>query len=551
MPINDQLPSFFKGEVFDDEESLKTYSKDASIFEIKPQIALAPKDAEDIKALVKYVNANPQENLSLTPRSAATCMSGGPLTDSIVLDMTKHFNQVLEVGEGFARTQPGVYYRDFEKKTLELNLLLPCYTSSREICTVGGMVGNNSAGELSLSYGQTKDWVKRLKVVLSDGNEYILEPLDKAGLDKKLAQQDFEGEIYRKTFDLVSSNSDLVQAARPKTSKNSAGYLLWDIWDGHTFDLTKLFTGSQGTLGIVTEIEFKLIQPKTHSALLLIYLHDLNALDQIVNKVLEHKPESFECFDDQTIKYALRFLPELTKKFKQNSALSVFLQFIPEYIQYLTQSLPKLVLIANFVGMDNAEAIRKALDTQESLKELTQDTKIRLDQATEKFWITRRESFALLKNHATHMRTAPFIDDIIVDPKNLPTFLPRLKAILDPYKKQLIHTLAGHIGNGNFHIIPLVNLNDPRSKEVIPEVARKVFDLVFEFGGSMAGEHNDGLVRGMYLEKMYGENVYQLFKEIKYIFDPQNIFNPHKKSDATEEYSLDHISGVQIHAHGS
>src|SRR3989344_5848563 len=137
MALKDQIQSIIKGEKLDDQQTLNTYSKDESIFIIKPQLVLFPKDSEDIKALVKYINENPEQNLSLTPRAAATCMSGGPLNDSIILDMTKYFNSVLEVGDNFDRTQPGVFYRDFEKKTLEKGLILPCYTSSREICTVG------------------------------------------------------------------------------------------------------------------------------------------------------------------------------------------------------------------------------------------------------------------------------------------------------------------------------------------------------------------------------------------------------------------------------
>ena len=157
----------------------------------------------------------------------------------------------------------------------------------------------------------------------------------------------------------------------------------------------------------------------------------------------------------------------------------------------------------------------------------------------EKFWVIRRQSFGLLKNHTKGMRTAPFIDDIIVNPEHLPEFLPKLDKIFEPYTDKIIYTLAGHIGNGNFHIIPLMDFSRDDTKEIIRDLSEQVFKLVFEYKGSMAAEHNDGLVRGIYLEQMYGKEVYELFREVKEIFDPNRIFNPNKKVDATFKYSFE------------
>lgn len=551
MPVKDQIKEFFKGEILDDEESLIKYSKDASIFEIRPQLVLFPKDSIDIEKLVNFIKLNPHSKLSLTVRSAGTCMSGGPINDGIILDMTKYFNKVIQVNSSSAITQPGVFYRDFEKQTLSKNLLLPCYTSSKEINTVGGMVGNNSAGEKTLKYGQTKDWVKKLKVILVDGQEYTFGPITKTQLDKKIEQNNFEGKIYKRIFELIDENYQLIQNSKPHLSKNSAGYLLWEIWDGEIFDLSKLFVGSQGTLGVISEIEFNLVEPEPYSAMLVAELHELGSLDKIVNTVLQYKPESFECFDDQTLKYSLRFSKDCVKRFKENSFLSIYLQFLPDFLKQLRGTLPKLTLMANFTGKSKGEAIHHCLNAQEALSELEIHSEIKLDHLIEKYWVIRRESFSLLKNHSAKMKTAPFIDDIIVDPKFLPEFLPRLQEILEPYKKLLIYTIAGHIGNGNFHIIPLMDLEKNEVKEIIPVLSQKVFDLVFEFKGSMAAEHNDGLVRGPFLEKMFGEDMYQLFKEVKYIFDPNNIFNPHKKVDASFEYSYNLISHRQDMHHGS
>lgn len=542
MPLEDSIRAIIDGQVTSDEAVLTSYSTDASIFEIKPQLVVYPKDSQDIQKLVKFAQRS-KEKVSLTARSAGTDMSGGAVNDSIILDLTRHFNKILKVGLSYAVTQPGVFYRDFEKETLKHNLILPSYPASREICTVGGMVGNNSAGEKTLSFGQTENYVQRLKVVLTDGNEYIFEPLSKKGLDKKIAQKNFEGEIYQKMHKLIETNFDLIQSAKPKVSKNSAGYALWSIWDGKTFDLTKLIVGSQGTLGIVTEIEFRLVPPHKYSKLLVIFLYNIGHLGEVVEKILSSKPESFESYDDKTFEFGLRFWPEVVKVIRPKNIFSLGLSFIPEAWMVLKHGPAKLVLMAEFTGDDESSVIQKCLEAQQSIKKYHLLSRITTNEDdANKYWALRRESFNLFRHHSGDKRTAPFIDDIIVAPQHLAEFLPKLQKILKPYQELMVYTIAGHIGNGNFHIIPMVDLKDPKVRAIIPKLADEVYNLVFQYQGSMAAEHNDGLIRGPFLKKMYGDKIYTLFKETKSIFDPKNIFNPHKKIDATFEYLLTHIS---------
>lgn len=540
--VKQKIQEFLKGEVEDDEATLDAFSRDASVFELKPSLVVAPKDVEDIKNLVKFVAEAKQQglDLSLTPRSAGTDMSGGPLTTSIVIDMKRHLNRVRDIGLDFAITQPGVYYRDFERMTLMHDLLMPSYPASREICTVGGIVSNNAGGEKSLTFGKTEDYVRRLKVVLHDGNEYVFQKLSQLDLKRKMDQKNLEGEIYRNVFKLVNDNYDLLQKAKPKVSKNSAGYFLWNVWDKKTFDLTKLFVGSQGTLGIITEITFSLVRPKHHSRLLVIFLRDLEFLAQLVNEVLAHKPESFESYDDHTMKLALRFLPEIVRRIGKGRVYSLALQFAPEFLLLFTSGIPKLILLAEFTGDTEQEARKKAEQAQQDIAHFrlkTLVTKTKLD--TKKYWVIRRESFNLLRHHVHNKHTAPFIDDIVVNPEYLPKFLPELNEVMSHYK--LLYTVAGHIGDGNFHIIPLMDLSDPESKKIIPELSKKVYDLVFKYKGSMSGEHNDGLIRTPFLEQMYGEKIVRLFAETKKIFDPDNIFNPGKKVHVPISYAMHHL----------
>lgn len=558
-----EIKTKIQGEILTDNATLTKYSHDASIFEIRPEAVICPKNAEDVKNIVRWVAENkPKDpNLSITARSAGTDMGGGAINDSLILDFTAHFNKILQINTdpgrmntntaGYATVEPGVFYRDFEKASLEKNLILPCYTASKSLNTMGGMAANNSAGEKSLSYGQTKDFVEELDVVLSDGNLYTFKDLDNHQLEQKLKLASFEGEVYRKMFTLLKDNYDVIKKAIPTTSKNSAGYLLWEVYDKVRFNLAKVIVGSQGTLGLIMRIKYRLIRPKPKSELLVIFLKDLKPLGDLVATVLNYKPESFESFDDHTFKLAMKFLPGLLKKMSRGAGsdsggnvnfFKLGWQFLPEVWMTITGGVPKLILIAEFTGETEYEARKPMLEAQKEVEAKfnlkTHTTKSR--QEAEKYWVVRRESFSLLREHVHGMHTAPFIDDIIVHPKELPEFLPRLNKILEKYPK-LIYTIAGHAGDANFHIIPLMDFKQASNRMIIPKLSKEVYDLVLEYKGSITAEHNDGLVRTPFLEQMYGVAVYDLFKQTKRIFDPQNIFNPRKKVGGTVEYAMEHV----------
>ncbi len=538
-----EIKTKIKGEVFTDEATLHKYSRDASIFEIMPTCVVRPKNSQDVQALVKFVaehkTANPE--LSITARAAGTDMSGGAINDSIIADFTAHFNKIEMFNGNTVSVEPGVFYRDFEVQSLKRGLILPCYTASKSLNTVGGMVGNNSAGEKSLAYGQTKDYVLELSAVLSDGREYRFSELDNDQLEKKLKLPGFEGDLYRKVFRLVNDNYELIKQAKPTTSKNSAGYLLWEVWNKSKFNLAKLLVGSQGTLGLVTDIKFKLIKPKPKSELLVIFMKDLRCLGELIDCVTKYKPESFESFDDHTFKLAMRFLPDMIKRMK-GGLISLGWKFLPELWMTLTGGVPKLILIVEFTGEKEEEIYQKLFLAE---KEIQSKFKLKTHitaspSEAEKYWVIRRESFSLLRQHSKNLATAPFIDDIAVHPSQLPQFLPELNTILAKYPS-LIYTVAGHMGDANFHIIPLMDLRRADQRLIIPKLADEVYNLVLKYKGTITAEHNDGLIRSPYLEKMYGSQITDLFKQVKEIFDPQNIFNPRKKVGSSLEYSMDKI----------
>ncbi len=430
-----------------------------------------------------------------------------------------------------------MYFRDFDKETKKKNLELPSYTASRELNTVGGMAANNSGGEKNLKYGKTARYVEGLEVVLSDGQVHTLVSLEGEVLQKKLQEQSFEGELYRKVAALVGTpaHAKVIEKNKPQVEKNSSGYAVWDIGDGKTkLNLARLMVGAQGTLGIITKIHFKLVHPKPYASMAVIFVKNLSQLGELVPEVLKYQPDSFESYDDHTFSIAMKYLPELATQMK-SGLLSLGISFLPELWMALTGGIPKLVLIVEFRGDTQAEALQKAQKLAGEVAHNKDHVSVRVaktEAQARKYWAVRRESFNLLRKKVRGKRTAPFIDDFVVPPHTLPEFLPKLQKVMAEYPS-LTYTIAGHVGDGNFHIIPLVDPNDPTIRTTIDELSHKVYDLVVQYHGSISGEHNDGLIRTPYVEKMFGPEMYGLFMEVKKIFDPQNIFNPGKKVGTT------------------
>jgi FAD/FMN-containing dehydrogenase len=565
--LADEIKEFFHGEVLTDDTTLRKFSRDYSLFKVAPQVVVFPKDMDDLKHLVQFVAKKKAagENISLTGRSAGTDMTGGPLSQSIIVSFTQHFNHIKEIsdpsthstssgnntGQAYAVVEPGVYFRDFESELTPRGLLYPPYPASKDLCALGGMVNNNSGGEKTLRYGKTEDFVEELKMVLSDGEEHVIKPLAGDAFQAKLKEQGFEGDLYRKLYALIDGNYDVIKKAKPDVSKNSAGYYLWNVWDRQTgiFDLTKLIVGSQGTFGLLAEAKLRLVKANKYSQLVVIFLKDLQPVGDLVDEVLKFHPESVESYDDKTLSIAVKLWPQVIGSMKGN-VLKLMWQFLPEALMVLRGGMPKMIMLVELVSDDQADLAARLANLHAAVAEFAKthagiQVRVLRDAAEEeKYWTIRRESFALLHGHIKGKDTAPFIDDFIVKPEHIAEILPKVNAILDKYKKDLIYTIAGHPGNGNFHIIPLMNLRSERVRALIPIISEEVYQLVFQYHGSITAEHNDGLIRTPYLEEMYGAKIIELFGEAKKIFDPLNIFNPGKKVNGSLAYSVEHIAAT-------
>lgn len=526
------------------------YSTDASIFEVKPIGVTYPKNIEELKTLVRLADSLANESsvgpvgaadkqlvtkLTLSPRAAGTCMSGGSLTEGIMVDITKGFGEIGDIT--WDRTtqtsrvwvDAGVYYRDLEKKTLanaESNggpLIFPAYTSSKDICAVGGMVGNNASGEKSLRYGATIDNVLAVRMVCSNGQEYEFGELNHSEFEAKKKLNSLEGVIYKGIASILSQHSGAIAAAKPQVRKNAAGYGLWNIYksaDGgqeETFNIAKLIVGSQGTLGIVTKVLLNLVPAPKYTDMVVLPIHSLNDLAVAVKEILSHKPEGLETYDDNTYNLAKTYMPT-------EAGLAARVDG------------SKLVLFAQFALNTQAATRAAAQECVKSLNSKTGALADRFFQAVivedsaerEAHWAIRRASFRLIKNYADgKSRAVPVIEDTIVDVARYGEFLTKLQAILTDYNMK--YTFAGHIGDGSIRLIPLVDLTADGAVDKVFDLARRTYELVVEFGGSISVDHNDGLIRTSFLGLMYKPEILELFRRTKYIFDPHGIFNPGKK----------------------
>lgn len=525
----DDIKHIIRGEIDSSDAVRKAYSHDASIFEVTPATVVAPLDVADLSNLVHYVSTRRRQgaDISITARNGGTCMSGGPLTESVVVDMTRHFNHVgaLDMHSKSIWVQGGTMHVAVEEATHPHGMLFAPYTSSRDICGIGGMIGNNASGEKSIKYGPTSANVGKLKVMLSDGNEYEFGSLTAAQVEKKKHLPTFEGKIYREMTKLIEQNWHLIDHNHPRTRKNAAGYPLWELWDQQRshFNLARLFVGSQGTLGFVTEAQLKLVPMAKAERMIVVPIGELSELTPVVKTLLKFNPDTCETFDYHTYDLAKKCHPEDAARASAADG-------------------KHMVVFGIYAGDDQQQADIQAGKAKEALEKMGRNDVIWVDDAAvkESFLLIRRKSFRmLLENPTENMRAMAFLEDTIVPLEHYAEFLASLEAILSEY--DMTYTYAGHIGDGSIRLVPLVNMEAEGSAEHVMELETRVNDLVIAFGGSISVDHNDGIIRTPYLEQMFGSEMVTLFAKVKELFDPLGIFNPGKKVGGTMEYAINHI----------
>lgn len=531
----------FRGGISSNKSVLDRYSNDESIFTIRPQVVLQPKHQKDIEIAVSVLGKETLRfpSLSLTPRAAGTGLGGGSLTDSVVIDVCPHMHKIDDVIKHKDRTtitcQPGAMWRNVEKRLKVHGLYLPSYPASKDICSIGGSVANNAAGPDSLRYGHTANWVESIDVTFYDGKTYTIEPITYSQYKALSKKDNAHGKILKAVFELIEKNEKAIHEAKPKTSKNSAGYALWDLLDvpvssfkkgKGTLNLVRLFCGSQGTIGIITSITLRTEPIKTDTELIVVPVFDLQDAGKVILKALDHDPINIELFDGLTFDLALKNPEFFRDRLGKLEYYQVLLSMYTTYHVRYGRKTPEFTLLITLQHASNRRGINNLVETIRR----NGGRKARLVTNPidkEMLWQIRRASYSLSKFQDPKKRPAAFLEDMVVPAKNMPKFFLDIKKLLKKYN--VTAAVHGHGGNGHLHFYPLLDFENKTTPALVMKMTEEFFATVVKYDGNLCGEHNDGIIRTPHLSKMFTPQTLELFRQVEHICDPNDIFNPGKK----------------------
>jgi FAD/FMN-containing dehydrogenase len=517
-------------------QSVRDYfSTDGSIFTVTPQLVVYPRTTDDLRKIARFSwqLASRGKSISITARGAGSDQAGGALGDGISVVFPAHMNKLLELDtkRNIARVQPGINYRNFQDTIKTHGRFLPPYPSSIDYSTIGGAVANNAAGERTIKYGATRQFVKGLRVVLANGELIETTRLSKRDLNRKKGLATFEGEIYRKLDGILSDNADLVSTIRKDVSKNSTGYDLVDVKrsDG-TFDLTPLFVGSQGTLGIISEVTLEIVPNNMQRTLAVIGFDSIDSADKVVADIKKLGPAALEMVD----KHLLDFLSK----------------HYPDQLKGLIEApFPEILLMVEFDDIGRGVQAKKIKKLIKVISKVTTDYQVTDNyEERDELWKIRHSAAAVISHSEGKKKALPIIEDGVVPQERFQEFIHK---IYDLFKKYNLESAVwGHAGNANLHMQPFLDLASLGDRQKAFKIMDEYYGMVMAMGGSTAGEHNDGRLRAPYLPALYGPEIYKLFEATKLIFDPHSILNPGVKIGVTKadqlkelrhEYNMDHL----------
>jgi FAD/FMN-containing dehydrogenase/Fe-S oxidoreductase len=500
------------GEVRFDAVSKMLYSTDASIYQIEPLGVVMPRHAEDVIAAITIAG---EHGVPVLPRGGGTSLAGQTVGKALVIDVSPHLNNVLELNtdEQWAWVQPGVVQDQFNAYLRPHGFLFGPDTSTSNRATLGGMIGNNSAGSRSVLYGKTIDHVLELQVVLSDGSVTALRPLDKALLEQTMRRADLEGHICREIARIARDNREAILDRYPKIQRRVSGYNLDEFVNDAPFNLAKMVVGSEGTLATVLKAKVRIMPRPAATGVLVVHFDDMIRSVEGTECILPLGPSAVEMVDRQIVNAA--------RASKEFAGRLPFLQGDPD-----------AVLMVEFYADSPQEAADKVAQLEARLRQ--EKMGYAYSQALTApeqghVWKMRKSGLGLLMSTRDERKPIAFIEDTAVDPVHLPEFLRRFRDVVTKYD-----TTAGYYGHasvGCLHIRPGIDLKRPAEVDKMYAMMEEISDLVLAYGGSMSGEHGDGLARSWLNEKHFGPTLYQAFKEVKRAFDPHNRMNPGKVVD--------------------
>ncbi|MCA9330358.1 FAD-binding oxidoreductase, partial [Candidatus Saccharibacteria bacterium] len=492
------IQSKIKGEVLSDAKVRDYYSTDGSIFTITPKHVVFPSDVKDISQVVKTLNNNAKvsKKIGLTVRGKGTDQAGGALGDGVVMVMPAHHYHLLKVTPTHVRVQPGAIYGDLQQILNQHGRYLPCYPSSIAYCTIGGAVANNACGEHTVKYGSTRDYTESLQIVLSNGEVITTRRLSARQLAQKKKLNTFEGKIYRELDHLITYNIRKINEAPPHVTKNSAGYDLWDVKrpDG-SFDLTPLIVGSQGTLAVVSEIVLRTEPMPSDTSLIRVNFKDLTQAGEAAEKLRALNPSALELVDHHLLEFLQATNPGRVAEFVGNG-------------------MPAVMFLVEFDDKSAWRRKQKVIKALKILRHITKDIEVVHDPINiQRLWRIRRSAAAIIWKSKTKAKALPIIEDAAVPVGQFVPFLKNAYKLFDTHKIKF--AVWGHAGDANFHIQPFFDLAKKSDQIKLFKVVEEFYSMVIAMGGTTAGEHNDGRLRAPFLPQLYGQDMYQLFKQVK------------------------------------
>ncbi|MCK9202877.1 MAG: FAD-binding protein [Bacteroidales bacterium] len=518
----------FEGEILIDDTSRILYATDASAYREIPLGVARPKNDTDIKKLICLAQS---EKFSLIPRTAGTSLAGQVVGGGLVVDVSRHMTDILEINprEHWARVQPGVILDELNKEVEKHGLFFGPETSTSSRCMMGGMVGNNSCGAHSILYGSTRVHVISVKGFLSDGSEVEFKELTLPEFSQKCQGEKLENKIYQQIREILTNpeNRQTIRQEYPDPSihRRNTGYALDLLLDTEPFadamvldktdpfNFCKLIAGSEGTLMFITEIRLNLVPlPPKEKALICVHCNSVGDALRANLVALKYKPGSVELMDKAIMDCTRDNITQ-----RQN--------------RFFIQGDPGAILIIEFARETKEEILQiyKELEAEMRERDLGYHFPIVFPPDLKKVWDLRKAGLGVLSNYPGDRKPVPVTEDTAVNPEVLPDYINEFDKILE--RLGLACVYYAHVGSGELHLRPVLNLKDPVDVELFHTIAQETAKLVKKYKGSLSGEHGDGRLRGEFIPLMLGDHNYQLLKEIKALWDPNRVFNPNKITD--------------------
>ncbi|MBI2009432.1 FAD-binding oxidoreductase [Candidatus Saccharibacteria bacterium] len=515
------LQEHLNGEVTSAIDVRRHFAHDASIMQIMPAVVVYPRGESDVRKAVRFAwqLAERGKKLPVTARGMGSSTSGAAIGSGAVLVFPAHMNELLALNtkKRFISIEPGANYGTIEQTLNTHGLSLPAYPPSKNYTTLGGAIANNALGEKSVKYGATGNFVQSLRVVLSNGEVIETGPLNKKELNHKLGLQSLEGVIYRSLDTMLEENADFITRCHNsiKTRHNAAGYNIRNVKKNGEFDITPLFVGSQGTLGIITEATLDVVKHSPKTTIALISVDDLGDLYDLLSEILRLKPSILDMLNRTTVEQVKELNPnQLAGSLsREKAAMHLFVQFDEPKDGDRQKAVKQLTKIVGSAGAwlevfetpDSQERVRKIRDSVGSI----------------------------LIEPRGQARAVPVAEDVSVPVDRLIEFLTEVDSVYN--EVGLAPAAWGQAGSGVVRMWPPLDLGKTGDRQKLFKIQNHLYAAAVRLGGSISAAAGDGRVRAPYLALQYGEELSSLMLKVKKIFDPHGILNPGVKTASTEE----------------